>query len=261
MKLITMIAIALFAIIALWLGFYAYIVYQNDLEQHAVIEHAVSIAESRRSQAHEYFKENRSHFILLAGSLELQERKAALMPYLIISVADNTLWWPHDWQSIPWISAPLFESILILLHPDTPGARDNSIIFHGSSMDYTLFGTPLHAVLYDMQPHAWVIIHNGETYPREDRRVVTTEMIEDGFYITVTSELLRNESRLYLYLTILFTILTLAAVAVLIWGIKTYRFVSEPDTTTRTVIIMFVVVVLIMFGTYLFFNTMDIRFA
>ena len=261
MKIVMMTAIALFSIIAFWLGFYAYITYQNDMEQHATVRHAVLLAENRVSQAHDYFQENRHHFDLLASTNNLKEKEIAFLPYIIISVVDNELWRPQEWGNIPWLSAPLLDSVMTLLHPDTPGARDNAIIFHGNSMDYTLFATPLHAVLRDLKPYAWVIINYGEIYPRDDRMIVSTEAIEDGFSITITSVPLRNESQLYLILTGLFVVLSLASVFVLIWGIKTYRFISEPDTTTRTILIMLVVIMLLMFGTYLFFNTMDIRFT
>jgi len=260
MKIVIMIAIALFAILAFWFGLTTLGSHHGDAEQHATLEHAVSLAEGRVSQAHEFFRENREHFVLLSQSAELKAREVSFLPRIIISLADHEMWRPNEWEDIPWLTMDMLESAMVLLYSDIPGSRDLSIIFHSDSMDYTIFGTPLHAILYGMRPHAWVIIHYGDTHPREDRRIVSTEPIEDGFYITITSEIPQHEARLYLFLTILFLVLTLASIAVLIWGIKTYRFLSESCSTTRTILIMVVVVLLIFFVSYLVLNSMDIKF-
>lgn len=260
MKTVMMIAIALFAILAIWLGIYTNIAHQNDIAQHVAVDHAVSLAENRLQQAHEFFMENRAHFDTLIRSDILKEKQIVFRPYLIISMTDLEVWWPHEWSEIPWMTDDILESTVALLNPDTPGARENSIIFHGDSMEYTLFATPLHAVLYEVRPLAWVLINHGETYPRSDRRVISEEAAQYGFYVTVTSEILRNESRLYLFLTILFTVLTIASIIILIWGIKTYRFISDPDTTTKTITIMIIIIiVIVLFATFMI-NLLDIRF-
>jgi hypothetical protein len=258
MKIVVISAITLFAILAFWFGFTAYNAHQNDMEQHATLNHAISLAEGRTSQAYEFFLENREHFQLLSQSAELKLWQVTFLPNLIISMADYEMWRPHEWNTIPWMTEDILESIMVLLYSDIPGARDLSIIFHGDSMDYTIFGTPLHAILYGMRPHAWVVINYGSTYPREDRRVVSAESIEDGFYITITSEIPRHEARIYVFLTVFFFILTLATIAVLIWGIKTYRFMSDRGTTTKTILIMIVFILLLFFVSYMLFRTIDI---
>jgi predicted permease len=82
--------------------------------------------------------------------------------------------------------------------------------------------------------------------------------IGDGFSITITSEIPRHEARLYVFLTVLFAILTLAAIAVLIWGIRTYRFLSEPGSTAKTILIMLVSILVLFFVSYFFFSRVEL---
>jgi hypothetical protein len=257
-KIVVISTVTLFAILTFWFGFTAYNANQNDMEHHAKINHAISLAEGRVSQAHDFFLENHRHFQLLSQSDDLKLWEITFLPSLIISLADYEMWRPHEWNNIPWMTDEILESVMVLLYSDIPGARDLSIIFHGDSMDYTIFATPLHAILYGMRPYAWVVIHYGDTYPRDDRRVVSAEPIGDGFSITITSEIPRHEARLYLFLTILFTVLTMASIAVLIWGIKTYRFISEPGTTAKTILLMLVSILVLFFVSYFFFSRVEL---
>lgn len=254
MKKVLMIAVVLFALLAAWFGIYTYSVRQNDLKQRNSLEHSIAIAVNRLPQAHDFFLQNRHKLELLSLSEELHTREVTILPGLLISVADDMLWWPQQWDEIPWLTAELEEAALALLLTDTPGAHDVSIVFSESSMNFTLFATPLHAVLHGQRPHAWVVISYGETLTWSNRGIVHTEPLESGFHLTITSEQPRNEARVYLLITILFAALSLVSLVVLIWGIKTYRFMVETDTTFRTVLILGAVVVFLVLITYIFFG-------
>jgi len=91
-------------------------------------------------------------------------------------------------------------------------------------MEYTLFGTPIHTVLHNLRPYAWVSICCGDISPRDDRRTISTEAIDDNFSIMITSELLQNEAGYYILRSIIFIVLIGISSAVFIWGIKSYRF-------------------------------------
>jgi len=244
-KILTIAAIVL-SICAVLLGIYTWTASQTDEELNALIDRSVVLAEARLDQAEEFFFENRQKFELLGRAEELQARNVTFISNMMISVADDEIWWASQWGQLPWMTPEIGNAVLELLHTDTPGALDLSIVYNNNTMHFTLFATPLHAVLHNQQQQAWVMINYGEASPPwENRHVVHTQPIEDGFYLTITALQHRNEAFRFLLITILFVVLAIASFVVLIWGIKTYKFAPESDNTLRTIFLIVAAIVVL----------------
>lgn len=247
------IAIILFALLAVWFGIVTHGALQSRADSLNSIEHSVTLAMRRVPQARDFFERNRQHLELLAASQELQAREVSMLPGILVSVADDMLWSANEWHEIPWLTQEETEAALILLRTEEPGANDVSIFFGDGSMNFTLFGTPLHAVLHGLRSHAWVIIQYGDYIVREDLRLVHTETIDENWNLIVTSVLVEDGFRTYLFITILFAVLSLASLIILIWGIRTFKFIPEPDNTFRTIVFIFAAIVLLVLLVPLFF--------
>jgi len=244
LKNILLITIAIFALLALFFGLNAHGARSNDIRQNDFIERSVVLAEARLPQAEAFFFENRHHIELLAQSPELHAREVTILPNILISVTDETFWSVWEWHEIPWLTYDLIEAIFALLYTEEQGANHLSIIFYNGAMHYTLFATPLHAILHGNQQHAWVAICYGDAFPWEARTTVHTEPLDSGFYLSITSFIHRNEALPFILLTALFIVLTIATSVVLIWCVRTYKILFEADNTIRTILLMAFVIII-----------------
>ncbi|MCL2409626.1 MAG: hypothetical protein FWC96_08475 [Oscillospiraceae bacterium] len=216
------IAFVVFAAIAVFLGNHTNTRRQRDLEQHAVLDHAAEFGRARLPQAREFFAENRTYLDYLAASEELHAREVAILPHLIVSSYDEAIW-RGRWDEIPWLAPHELHAALTLVWTETEGARDISIVFYENSMTYTLFGTPLHA----HRTSAWVAFRHGDNVAWPGYHVVNTESLGDGWHLTLITYEPLNSARPFLIATIILSALSLASLGVLIWSIKTYRFLRK----------------------------------
>jgi len=235
-----LIAVAVFSLAALWFGIYTYGARRNDLDQRASVETAISLADRRLSQANDLFEQYRATLDVLAQSDELYLRQVTFAGHMLISVRDESIYWMQEWQDIPWLSPSEAEAAAFLLSTEIQGSRDVSIVFSEYTMTFTIFATPLH----QNPPRAWVVLRHGNTLDRAERRVVQAEELEGEWNLAIISEQLRNEATPYLIITIIIAILAIASTAVLIWGIKTYRFIAEPNNIFNILLIIGVAIAL-----------------
>lgn len=256
MRNILLAAVATLAIMTGFLVVYSFNARQNDMEQHRGVAHGITLAEGRIPQAREFFNTHRHYFTLLSNSPELFYRQVTILSNTIVSVTYSDFWRRQQWHSLPWLDDEIIHAAITLINTDEPGVRDASIRYTSDSMGFALFGTPLHLSLPGQRTMAWVSISYGQHHEvLPDRRNIHTEPLDSGFSLIITAELLRNEARLAVIITVMLALLTLATLAVLIWGIKTYKFIQGPDDSTpRTMIILSVVVVAFLVLAYIGFT-------
>jgi len=221
------------------------------------VEHAVGLAESRIEQAREFFVDYRQHLDALAGFDNFHERGAIFLERSIISVSDETVW--NWWDDIPWITPTemsTLNALLMILLEDTPGANIISIAYDEGTMTFAIFATPLHLARAGDVHRAWVSLRHGDPFVAWPYvQVVHSEALADGWYLTITSEEPKNESGMYMIMAIVATVFTIAAVGFLVWGIKTYRFLSDPGGVMLPILLLVAAAVLLLILTALFVFT------
>ena len=213
--------IVLFAVVAIFLGFFANTARQLDIEQHAAIERAIELTDWRVSQAHELFVEIRPYLDVLAGSEELRSREVFFVPGLLYVPEDDLLIWRSEWDDTPWLSPDEVYAVNALFQKDIEGARDRVINFSESGMTATIFGLPLHA--HDAR--AWLGFTYRDTVVFPELYVVRTEALDDDWYLSTTAFIHVNTFPPLLIATLLAALASLATLGILLWGIKTERFI------------------------------------
>lgn len=211
--------IVIFALVAIFIGSLANTARQHDIEQRAAIERALELTEGRVSQAHELFVEIRPYLDVLAGSEELHSREVFFVPGLLFAAGDDLLLWRSEWSEAPWLSSDKTHAVDTLLRKEIAGARDRIISFSETGMTATIFGIPLHA----HNARAWIGFSYNETVAFPELREVRTEALGDNWYLSTMAIVHVNSFPPILITTLVFVLLTLAAIYVLFYWQKTGR--------------------------------------
>ena len=237
MRYVLIIVIIIFSIIALWFGSSALTSSQVYEEHRSAVENAVRLAENRLEQANEFFVDYREYLDVLAGSENFHARGAIFLENSIISTYDETMW--NWWDDIPWITQSEMDTLFSLFLAEIPGSNIISLIYYENTMTYTLFATPLHLARGGDEHRAWVGFRYGDpTSAWTDVQVVYSEELADNWHLVITSEISRNETTMNVILALIAVVLAGASIGVLVWGVKTYRFLSDPGGVILPIIIL-----------------------
>ena len=265
MRTALIIGIIVLAFAATWFGSNA-LIEQRDYTAHSgEVERAITLAERRVPQAQDVFEDFRGYLNVLADSEEFFSRNMSIVslgllpgdPMVMISERDEEVFWSYQWHDeLPWLEMQHIEAIVALLRTEIEGSRYVSIVFSEDTLTYIVFGTPLHVD----PPRAWVALHYGGDHVWPDRQVVHTEALADGWSIVLTSEIPRNGAGLFIVITAVIAVLIIAAVVVLVWGIKTYKFSSSGEYILYIALIV-TVLIIILIGSWIFMGTLGAETA
>ncbi|MCL2249164.1 MAG: hypothetical protein FWC13_07820 [Oscillospiraceae bacterium] len=230
--LIVVIAVLGFAVV--WFIYSALSMHALDVQHQEQIDHAVRLAEGRVEQAREVFDEHRSYLEVLQNSQELHAREVILTQQVIVSVRDETTYFAGVDAFPGWLTEQEISAYLSLVYSEIEGSREASLFFYGDTFTFQIFATPLHF----FTPRAWVSLQYGDVAARDDRDVFYVGAISDGWYVSITSEIPSSGVTIYIIFALIATAMTAGAVAVLVWGIRTYRFLNSDNNTIVTVVII-----------------------
>jgi hypothetical protein len=205
-----------------------------DMQHQEQIDHAVGLAEGRVDQAREVFDEHRSYLEVLQNSQELHAREVIMTQQVIVSVRDETTYFAGVDAFPGWLTEQEIGAYLALVYSDIEGSRESSLFFYGGTLTFQIFASPLHF----FSSFAWVSLQYGDAEIRDDRDVIYTGAISDGWYVSITSEIPSSGTAIYIIFTLIAIAMTAGAVAVLVWGIRSYRFLKSDNNTIMTVVII-----------------------
>jgi hypothetical protein len=230
--LIVVIAVLGFAIF--WFTYSALSVHANDIEHQNQIDHAIGLAEGRVEQAREVFGEHLSYLAILKSSQELHAREVIMTQQIIVSVRDEATYFTGVDAFPSWMTEQEISAYLSLVYSEIEGSREASVFFSGGTITYQIFATPLHF----FTPRAWVSLQYGDAVTRYDRNIIFAEAMSDGWYVIITSEIPSSGVAIYVIFALIATAMAVGAVAVLVWGIRTYRFLNSDNNVIVTVVII-----------------------
>ena len=214
-EMILKIFIVFFLGLAIFLGVLANTVRQHDIGQRTLLDRAIEQVGGRvAQQVREIFVEVRPYLDTLAGSEELHSREVSFAPGLLHAPNDDLLVWRNQWDEIPWLSPDKINAIDTLLWEDVPASRRRSINFSGTGMTLTIFiDIPYRAP----NTRAWLGLSYRDTVVFLDNHVVSTEVLDDDWYLSTISIVHVNASTPIIIWALVLITLSLVGTGVLIF--------------------------------------------
>ena len=220
-EFIVKICIVAFVLLAIFLASLTHTTRQHDIGERALLDRSIEQVGGRvAQQVREIFVEVRPYLDMLAGSEELHSREAAFAPSLLYAPNDDLLVWRDQWDEIPWLSPSKIHAIDTLLWEDVPSARGRNINFSETGMTVTIsIDSPYRAP----NTRAWHGLSYRDTVVFLDTFVVSTEALDDGWYLSTIARVHVDAFPPILIWTLVFVALALTGIGLLIFWEVTGR--------------------------------------